>query len=388
MKKNHYFRCVLIVCLFFGISIFVIRICVRFVCNLSWLSLTRAISKDEIDEKLYDRSAHLIEVTLALDPSLPRLPAAQDWFERYVKQALVVQRNREVYSQINNAICLLNALGELPPSEEQHLQEIALQRNDIEAWLLLASGYEKDGDHATMQQVLNDLNERIPEYPIRNAFVLGIWRLEGYDWLPISTGLHQQVRVMLYWRSTVRTTVMFDVQSQVYRWNDRMVQVVNATNYISNGDFERLYLEGSSLLPQPWHVYAHDMRLEPSPGKLVPDDRASGGQVALLRNIHGETMINTFLPLNPRVNYFVVAQARATGDGVYMVMENVEGTNWYPFSSNLSGDDRWAAYAGIFSIRGSPYLPGVYLGISGSLSDTVKFDSLGVFEINLPPMNQ
>jgi hypothetical protein len=85
------------------------------------------------------------------------------------------------------------------------------------------------------------------------------------------------------------------------------------------------------------------------------------------------------------VNYLLIGQVRTSGNGTYMVMENVQGVNHYPLNLRPSSDNDWRSYAGVFSPVAAQYI-GVYLGVSGDPAAMAEYDNLGLFEINLPQM--
>jgi len=357
----------------------------HFIGNLAWVFFTKAVLAEEVCPELYSRTTRFVGAALEMGPDLPRLSVVQQWFEGYQVRAAGAQQNRADRAQIKAAIRSSQASGTLDTEEEQQLWELALQKNDVEAWLVLASVYESRGDSLALRQILGHLDSRPPEQSISNDFTISTWRLEGYDWHPLSTDLYQQARIVLYWRAISQSVVSLDAQAGIYQLGDRMLQVIVARNLIANGNMEWISFDGVSPLPHPWLLAFHDARLGPTAGMLVRDERSVGNGILRLSNVYDGTILYTLPRMEAGVNYLLIGQVRTSGNGTYMVMENVQGVNHYPLNLRPSSDNDWRSYAGVFSPVAAQYI-GVYLGVSGDPAAMAEYDNLGLFEINLPQM--
>jgi hypothetical protein len=371
-----------LILLLIGIS-FAARIPARLIGNLAWLSFARVVLTEEVNPTLYAQTTNRIAVALGLDPGLARLPAAQRWFEGYQVRAVSAQQNRAAQTGIEAAILSLQAPGMLSSEEESRLRELAFQKDDIEAWLVLAYAYENRDDSISLRQILDHLDVRVPQQPIGNSFTFGNWRLEGYDWLPLSADLYEQTRIVLYWRALTASLTSFNLRAGTYQWGDRLFQVVSARNLIPNGNMEWTLVNQIVPLPYPWHLAFHDAGLRSSAAELVSDERSTSNSILRLKNTYGETILYNLLHLKAGATYLLIGQVRTPTSGIYMVMENVRGTNWYPLLFQCSSNNNWRSYAGVFSPVEAQYV-GTYLGVSGDPSVTAEYDNLGVFEVKLP----
>ncbi len=347
--------------------------------NLGMLAVVRVALQENLDQISIVQTAQLVDRALGLDPTQSRLLASQQWLQGHEIRAAQALQHQTARVQIKASI---------PPrgpasGDERLLLDLVSQTDDVEAWLTLASIYKDQGNSVALEQVLDRLNAKAPSQSISNVFTLGALSLEGYDWLPLSTGLFQRARVVLYWRAPMQSTTMLDPQAGMYQWGDRLLQVIVAQNLIANGNMEHLRFAGLSLVPVPWRLAFHDARQGPTPAEIVPSECCSGSSILKVRNVYSETILYTLPPMKAGTNYLLVGQMRTSGNGTYMVMENVDGKNRYPLAILSSGDTVWRSYAGVFSPVAAQYI-GVYIAVRGDPSVTGEYDNLGLVEISLP----
>jgi hypothetical protein len=357
-----------------------IRVSARCVGNWGMLALVRVVLQDNMDQASIVQAARLVDLALALDPTRSHLLAAQRWLKGHQIRAAQALQHQTARAQIEASIPPRGSAA----SDERLLSDLVSQTDDVEAWLTLASIYKDQGNSVALEQVLGRLNAKAPSQSIGNVFTLGALRLEGYDWLPLSTGLFQRARIVLYWRAPMQSTTMLDPQAGIYQWGERLLQVIVAQNLIANGDMEHLRFAGLSPVPVPWRLAFHDARQGPTPAEIVPSECCSGGSILKVRNVYSETILYTLPPMKAGTNYLLVGQMRTSGNGMYMVMENVDGKNRYPLAIPSSGDTVWRSYAGVFSPVAAQYI-GVYIAVRGDPSVTGEYDNLGLVEISLPP---
>ncbi len=353
--------------------------------NLAWVSMLRILSGEDVETKAEDFASltRLVENALVLAPDLPRLQAVPDWLTQYQARSQSVYQNRQRRSLIRSAISEITSNERLGEDTRERLRGLAVAERDIEAWGVLALDAQNQGDSWVLRDVLNQLSLIAPQHSIHNVFVVDDLRLEGYDYLPLSVGLHPAVRLTLHWRTTGQFPLKVDPDSGFLQAGDRLWQVLEGRNILVNGDMEWLPVPDSLPLPLPWKLSFHDPKEYPDAVSLVPNERTLGNTVLRLSNTYTETIIATLLPLEAGQMYLVLGQLRTPHGGVFMVMENVNGINEYPVLLNCMTNDDWQSYAGVFSPVAAEYI-GLYLQIRGATSAFAEYDNLGVFEISPP----